>query len=83
MPALMFPRGTEWVFPDLYSGNHVLNSEGTEAVTLPTPGDYKELEETIPWEDGSVRTIDSTGLIPPSECRLRGTGLRLISKDSS
>lgn len=41
-----------------------LNSEESEPVTLPVPEDYKELEETIPWEDGSVRILGITRMKP-------------------
>ena len=41
-----------------------MNSEESEPVTLPVPEDYKELEETIPWEDGSVRILGITRMKP-------------------
>ena len=41
-----------------------LNSEESEPVTLPVPEDYKELEETIPWKDGSVRILGITRMKP-------------------
>ena len=41
-----------------------MNSEESEPVTLPVPEDYKELEETIPWKDGSVRILGITRMKP-------------------
>lgn len=42
-----------------------LNREESEPVTLPVPEDYKELKETIPWRDGSVRILGITRMKEP------------------
>lgn len=42
-----------------------LNREESQPVTLPVPEDYKELKETIPWRDGSVRILGITRMKEP------------------
>ncbi|MDB2126385.1 hypothetical protein [Enterocloster clostridioformis] len=48
-----------------------MDSEESAPVTLPVPEDYKELSETIPWRDGSVRILGITRYRSP---RRRKTG---------
>mgnify|MGYP003280229007 CR=1 FL=1 len=42
-----------------------MDSEESAPVTLPVPEDYKELSETIPWRDGSVRIPGITRMKEP------------------
>lgn len=46
-----------------------LNSEESAPVTLPVPEDYEELNETIPWRDGSVRILGITRMKEPQTAK--------------
>lgn len=45
--------------------NHVFEQRGIRARNPACPEDYKELKETIPWRDGSVRILGITRLKEP------------------